>query len=331
MASATRASRRALHGILLLDKPRGLSSAAALGRAKRLFNAAKAGHTGTLDPLASGLLPLCFGEATKFATDLLDADKAYEAELQLGTTTTTGDAEGEVLETRPVAVSAAMIEPVLEKFRGPISQVPPMHSALKRDGKPLYEYARAGVTLERAARAVTILQLEQLGFTGSILRIAVACSKGTYVRTLAEDIGAALGCGAHLTALRRTRVGELRIADALTLERLEALEPVARDACLLGLDRLLANLPRVDLTAFEAGRFRHGQRLQRQGADPDGAGGTGGAGIAHPQVRVYGPEGLLGLAEQRADGVLAPTRVIAAPGAPASIGPGGPGAGHTTA
>lgn len=289
-----------VHGILLLDKPLGLSSTTALSRAKRLFNAAKAGHTGTLDPMATGLLPLCFGEATKFATDLLDADKSYEAVLQLGVTTASGDAEGAVLQVRPVTVKAADIEPVLARFRGPIAQVPPMYSALKRDGKPLYEYARAGIELERAARAIVIHRLEQVAFAGDRLTIAVDCSKGTYVRTLGEDIGAALGCGAHLVALRRTRVGALRLADAVTLDQLDAMDAAQRTASLLGMDALLSNLPRVDLDVTLAGRFMQGQRL------PWPADGTP-AGA----VRVYGPAGLLGLAELRADQVLAPTRVMA--------------------
>jgi tRNA pseudouridine55 synthase len=189
-----------VHGVLLLDKPVGLSSNDALIKAKRLLNAEKAGHTGTLDPFATGLLPLCFGEATKFAQDLLDADKTYETIVHLGVTTSTGDTEGEVIATRPVDVIPEQIDAALAQFRGPIEQVPPMHSALKRDGKPLYEYARAGITLEREARRVTIHELTLLSWQSPYLRLSVTCSKGTYIRVLGEDIGAALGCGAHLNA-----------------------------------------------------------------------------------------------------------------------------------
>ena len=213
---------RAIDGVLLLDKPSGISSAAAVGRARRVLRAEKAGHTGTLDPLASGLLPLCFGEATKFASDLLDADKSYAATIRLGIDTDSGDAEGEVIRTREVTVERPAIDRVLERFRGPIEQVPPMHSALKRDGKPLYHYARQGITVERAARAVTIRRLEATAFEGTTLAIVVDCSKGTYIRTLAEDIGGMLGCGGHLIALRRLGVGALRIADAMPLETFEA-------------------------------------------------------------------------------------------------------------
>jgi tRNA pseudouridine55 synthase len=233
-----RVPRRVLDGVLLLDKGIGLSSNDALMRAKRLFLAKKAGHTGTLDPLASGLLPLCFGEATKFSQDLLDADKTYEATMRLGIQTSTGDAEGEVLQTRPVEVSVPDVEAALERFRGPISQVPPMHSALKRDGKPLYEYARAGQVVERVAREVTIHALDLLGAALPDVTFRVTCSKGTYVRTLAEDIGAALGCGAHLIALRRTGVGALTLDRAVTLEALEAMRArcIARAGGCLAVD-----------------------------------------------------------------------------------------------
>ena len=225
-----------IHGVLLLDKSAGHSSNDALIKAKRFLNAEKAGHTGTLDPFATGLLPLCFGEATKFSQDLLEADKTYEATIHLGLRTDTGDTEGQILETLPVDVSCAQIDAVLKKFRGPIQQIPPMYSALKRDGKPLYEYARAGITLEREARAVVIHLLEVIDFTAPFLRLRVRCSKGTYIRVLGEEIGAALGCGGHLSALRRTQVGSLILRDALTLERLEQ----------LGDDERLALLDPVD-------------------------------------------------------------------------------------
>lgn len=314
-----RVPRRALDGVLLLDKGIGLSSNDALIRAKRLFLAQKAGHTGTLDPLASGLLPLCFGEATKFSQDLLEADKTYEATMRLGIRTTTGDAEGDVLETHPVEVDLVQIEAALGRFRGPISQVPPMYSALKRDGKPLYEYARAGQVVERAARAVTIHALDLLGAALPDVTFRVTCSKGTYVRTLAEDIGATLGCGAHLVALRRTGVGALTLEHAVTLEALEQMESAARDACLRPVDALLSTFPSVTLGPVETKRFLQGQRLRlaelpaEQGAQlagrPEGV---------DPRVRVYREEDgvLLGVARAE-NGVLAPERLIATAVTPA--------------
>ena len=205
-----------------------MTSNSALQAARRLYSAAKAGHTGTLDPLATGLLPLCFGEATKFSADLLDADKTYEADVRFGVVTDTGDSEGQVLETRAADVSVAALEAVLVGFRGPIRQVPPMYSALKRDGQPLYKLARQGVEVEREARDVVIHALELLTCDVDRCRLRVRCSKGTYIRTLAEDIGRVLGCGAHLTALRRTAVGDLSVVDALSLDALTALDDVAR-------------------------------------------------------------------------------------------------------
>jgi tRNA pseudouridine55 synthase len=207
----------------LLDKPEGVSSTYALGVAKRLLNAEKAGHTGTLDPFATGLLPLCFGEATKFAQDLLHADKIYEATVHLGVTTTTADTEGDIVETKSVDLTAEQIELVLQQFRGDIKQVPPMHSALKRDGKPLYEYARQGIVLEREPREITIRNIDLLAFTPLSAQIQVHCTKGTYIRTLAQDIGRALGCYGHLSALRRTQVGPFVLEDAIELEMLQAM------------------------------------------------------------------------------------------------------------
>lgn len=314
-----RVPRRALDGVLLIDKGIGLSSNDALIRAKRLFLAQKAGHTGTLDPLASGLLPLCFGEATKFSQDLLEADKTYEATMRLGIRTSTGDAEGEVLETRPVEVGMAEIEAALGRFRGPISQVPPMYSALKRDGKPLYEYARAGQVVERAARDVTIHALELLGAELPDVTFRVTCSKGTYVRTLAEDIGAALGCGAHLVALRRTGVGALTLDHAVTLEALEQMEAAARDACLRPVDALLSTFPSVALGPVETKRFLQGQRLRLAELPPElGAQLAGRLEGADPRVRVYREEDgvLLGVARAE-NGVLAPERLIATAAKPA--------------
>ena len=211
MNAPRRPPRRKVDGVILLDKPIGISSNAALQRVRRVFNAAKGGHTGTLDPLASGLLPLCFGEATKFSQTLLEADKSYEAELRLGVSTTTGDVEGQVLETRAVNVDSADFATACASFVGEIEQVPPMFSALKVAGRPLYDYARAGVTLERKSRRISIKGIEVLEFDANMARVAVDCSKGTYIRVLAEDIGALLGCGAHLVSLRRTRIARFAI------------------------------------------------------------------------------------------------------------------------
>ncbi len=317
-----RRARRARHdGVLLLDKPSGLSSNAALMRARSALGGARAGHGGTLDPLASGLLPLLFGEATKFAHGLLDADKTYLAELRLGLATTTGDAEGEIRADRRERLAGIDMQrcmAVLEGFVGEIDQVPPMHSALKRDGRPLYEYARAGQVLERPARRVRIHRIEPLGFDGERLRIRVACSKGTYVRVLAEDIGDALGCGAHLSALRRERVGALDIADAITLDELVALDERSAAARLAPMDSLLGDLPAIRLGAAEADRFGHGQRLRMPGsALPDMPAGTSTA-----RARVYGPDGLLGVARIE-DGVLAPVRLVAAAAPAPRAAPGG--------
>jgi tRNA pseudouridine55 synthase len=294
-----------VHGVLLLDKPAGLSSNDALVRAKRLLNAEKAGHTGTLDPFATGLLPLCFGEATKFAQDLLEADKTYETTVHLGLTTSTGDTEGELLATRPVEVTREQIDAVLAAFRGPIEQVPPMHSALKRDGKPLYEYARAGITLEREARRVSIHELTLLSWAAPFLRLSVTCSKGTYIRVLGEDIGAALGCGAHLNALRRTAVGNLSIAQARTLEQLADLPEPERAISLGPVDALLSGFPALALDDELARRFLHGQRLALAGMDH----------LPQPgRVRIYrqSDSRLLGTAQLAEYGVLAPERLVAA-------------------
>ena len=295
--------RRRVDGVLLLDKPQGLSSNAALQSARRLLNAAKAGHTGTLDPMASGLLPLTFGEATKFSQMLLDADKTYEAELCLGVDTDSGDAEGKVVATRPVAVDAAQLEAVLARFRGAIEQVPPMYSALKRDGKALYEYARAGIELERAPRRVTIHALELLGFDGDRVRLRVACSKGTYIRSLAMDIGAALGCGAHLTALRRTRIGRFGLDEAVGLAQLEAAADGARDALLAPVDALVAEFPAVLLGADNARALLQGRVLA--------LGSEVAAGAPGARARAFGPAGFVGLVEWQAGARLAAVRLVA--------------------
>ena len=290
---------RVVDGVLLLDKPYAMTSNAALQTARRLLNAQKAGHTGTLDPLASGLLALTFGEATKFSADLLHADKTYIAGIKLGQKTTTGDLEGDFLQNRPVRVNRADIEKALNAFRGDILQVPPMFSALKRDGKTLYDLAREGVSIEREARSVRIEKLEILEFADELLTVEVTCSKGTYIRVLAEDIGEALGCGAHLASLRRTKVGVLSLEDAVTLQALGTMSVDERLATLKPLDALMQTLPAVHLSENDRVRFCHGQRLA--------------LGLPScPRVRVYGPdEQMVGTARVNERGVLEPERLIA--------------------
>ena len=281
---------------LLLDKPVGLTSNHALQQVKRLFGVKKAGHAGTLDPLASGLLIVLFGEATKFAGPLLEDDKEYLATLKLGEKTSTGDTEGEIVQTGRVEVSAQGIDGALMRFRGEIQQVPPMHSALKRDGVPLYKLAREGKTVERAARQVRISHLEAIKLAAPYLELRVRCSKGTYIRTLAEDIGEALGTCAHLAALRRTASGRFRLEDAASLE---ALSSGARDQYLLSLPVLLQGLPRAELDAPSEARFRHGQPLKTS--------------IQKGICAVYAADGsVIGLGEAREDGALRPLRLVAA-------------------
>ena len=293
-------------GVLLLDKSAGSSSNDVLIKAKRLLNAQKAGHTGTLDPFATGLLPLCFGEATKFSQDLLDADKTYETVVHLGVTTNTGDTEGEVLQRLDIHVAREQIDAAVAKFRGEIEQVPPMYSALKRDGKPLYEYARAGVVLEREARRVVIHALDVLDYQAPFLRLRVTCSKGTYIRVLGEDIGTALGCGAHLQALRRIQVGALTLENALTLEALAEMPEPERLHRLAPVDALLSTFPPVRLPDVLAKRFMHGQRIA-----------LGKEGLPYPEyqgrTRVYAADNgrLLGTAHLMEYGILAPERLIA--------------------
>ncbi|MGZ5779713.1 MAG: tRNA pseudouridine(55) synthase TruB [Burkholderiaceae bacterium] len=298
--------RLPINGVLLLDKAAGHSSNDALVKAKRLLNAKKAGHTGTLDPFATGLLPLCFGEATKFAQDLLDADKTYETIVHLGIKTTTGDTEGEIVETREVNVTREKIDAVLARFRGKINQVPPMYSALKRDGKPLYEYARAGVTLEREARGVTIHQLEFIDYQAPFLTLRVQCSKGTYIRVLGEDIGTALECGAHLKALRRTQVGSLTLDQAVTLEVFGEIAESERAQSLAPVDALLSSFPEIVLSDELAQRFLHGQRLALGKEDISVSAIEG-------RVRVYraSDKCLLGTAQLQEFDVLAPERLVA--------------------
>lgn len=301
VADARRAQvRRPVDGVLLVDKPRGLTSNAALQVVKRLYRARKAGHAGTLDPLATGLLPILFGEATKFAFLLLDAEKTYLARVVLGSTTTTGDAEGAIVERRPVRVAAQDVDQVLARFRGEIDQVPPMYSALKHEGRPLYKFARAGQHLERKPRRVRIEALERVDMNGEVLDIQVRCSKGTYIRTLAEDIGAALGSGAHLGALRRVATAAWRIEQAFALERLEAMSEVARAACLHPPEVLLGELPRITLGAADADGFRHGRACAGQGQGP------GRYGVFDRR------DGLVGIGEVASDGQLHPRRLLRA-------------------
>ena len=286
-------------GALLLDKPVGPSSNGVLQEAKRLLGAKKAGHGGTLDPLASGLLLLLFGEATKFAGLLLDQDKEYLASVKLGEKTATGDAEGEILERKEVTVRRPDVDAVLERFRGEIEQLPPMHSALKRDGVPLYKLARQGKAVERAPRRVRILELEVVSFEPPRLDLRVRCSKGTYIRTLAEDIGTALGTGAHLSGLRRTASGGFRIEDAVSLEALRQLAPAARSDRVLPLLALVHGLPRAALDAGAEARIRNGQALEISG-------------LAEGVVAVVRADGaLIGLGRSEG-GVLRPLRLTQA-------------------
>jgi tRNA pseudouridine55 synthase len=288
-----------VHGVLLLDKPLGLSSNDALQKAKWLLRAEKAGHTGTLDPLATGVLPLCFGAATKFSQLHLEADKTYEAVAQLGVRTSTGDSEGEVIARCDVSpITPELLAQVRQRFTGAITQVPPMHSALKKDGKALYEYARAGVEVERAARDLTVFQLELALLGPTQLRMVAKVSKGTYIRTLGEDIGQALGCGAHLLSLRRIATGPFDVNECVTLAELEALGESDRQARLLPVESLLPGHIRVTLGTEDAGRFLSG--LRRRGGWRDAE-----------QIAVFGeaPPALLGTAHVKA-GELIPSRLL---------------------
>ena len=292
---------RPVDGVLLLDKPVGITSNAALQRVKRLLHAAKAGHVGTLDPLASGLLPVCLGEATKFSTGTFGADKNYDAEILLGVTTTTGDTEGEVTARRSVAVTRDQVDRVLRRFTGTIEQTPPMYSALKRDGKPLYAYARAGLTLAITPRTITIHSITLHRYAAERLQISVRCSKGTYIRVLAEDIGRVLGCGATLAGLRRAAVGAFDLTSAVTLERLEALPTEQRLACLLPVDCLLSSLPELLLEPDLARRLVNGQWGRIESPESSGC------------VRLYDlNRRFLGLGEFQPEGRLVPKRLVAA-------------------
>jgi tRNA pseudouridine55 synthase len=307
-------ARRAVDAVLLLNKPRGLTSQQAVSRAKRLFQARKAGHTGTLDPLADGLLPLGFGEATKFSQFLLDADKRYLATLRLGIVTSTGDAEGEIIREQPVTVTPAQLSAVLPGFTGALWQTPPMHAAIKVDGKPLYAYARAGETVTREPRRITINDIQLIDFIYKNVILRISCSKGTYIRVLAEDIGAALGCGAHLTALTREGAGVFDLTDAISLDALEAMAMPQRMQCLLPAETFAAGLPRLDLGAGDERRISTGQQIVSAVA-------------ATGLYRLYGTAGaFVGIGEVVA-GMLAARRLMTREPAPAGrqIGLSNPG------
>ncbi len=303
MVQQVKRKRRSVSGIIIFDKPYGFSSNGALQKVRWLLNSDKGGHTGSLDPLATGVLPLCFGEATKFSRYLLDADKVYEATMQLGVTTNTADAEGEVLETKPVNVTSADIEAALPQFRGVIQQVPPMYSALKKDGQPLYKLARAGITIDRPARTVTINRLELLSHDGDQARILVSCTKGTYIRSLVEDIGALLGCGAHVAQLRRTQAGPFDLTHAVTLEELEQAHEEggaeALDAFMIPMDSGLLHWPSVEMTENGSFFWLNGQPVRAQNSPLEG------------MVRVYNHnQEFIGVGEMDDDGMVAPKRLI---------------------
>ena len=291
--------KKNVNGVLLLDKPLGLSSNQALQKVKWLYSAAKAGHTGTLDPLATGLLPICLGEATKFAQYVTDADKTYFATIKLGTTTTTGDAEGEVLTTASVNVSPTQFSAACQQFIGEVSQMPPMYSALKHEGRALYEYAREGVDIARQSRIIHISNITVENFEADIAQITVTCSKGTYIRTLAEDIGATLGCGAHLIGLRRTETAGYLLPQAVTIEQLEAMSIEARAALLLPVDSAIESLPVVTLNADVTFYLMQGQAVWQAGKMPSG------------DMRLYDEQNnFLGLGCLQDDGKIAPKRLI---------------------
>ena len=298
-----RRPKRAVDGVLLLDKPLGVSSNGALQQARRLYQAAKGGHTGVLDPLATGLLPLCFGEATKFCVYLLEADKAYRATLQFGANTTTGDSEGEIILRRQPDFDETALRAAIQRFTGPQSQVPPMYSALKHQGRPLYEYARQGIHIARPAREITIYSIDLIEFQGDAAVLDVRCSKGTYIRTLAEDLGEALGCGAHLSGLRRTQTAGFSVDECITLPQLDALTMDERDALLRPADILVSHLPAIELAEQDVARFRQGQTLRTEAS----------YGIMQ-RLRVYAEsdaQAFLGLGEIRQDQCLHPLRLMA--------------------
>ena len=301
--SAKRRSRGdPINGMLLLDKPAGLSSNQALQQAKRLLNAQKAGHTGSLDPLATGLLPLCFGHATKISTLLLNADKCYEVEVKFGVKTDSGDCTGNVIampDTNITLPNQAQVEQILPQFRGQIEQIPPMYSALKRNGKTLYKLARQGLEVAREARPVTVYNLSIIGFQNSTVVLRVRCSKGFYIRSLAMDMGEALGCGGHVSALRRVTVGKFTIDQTVTLEQLAALASAQhRQRLLRPIDNVLDHLPQVTLSEKTAHYFCHGQSVSVLKLPKPGL------------ARIYSEHSLLGLGEVMAEGVVLPKRLF---------------------
>ena len=290
--------KRQIDGVLLLDKPIGLTSNSALQKAKRLFNAAKAGHTGTLDPFATGLLPLCLGEATKFSQFLLDADKTYLAEVKLGVRTSSGDLDGDVISTRNVKVTEREVRDALQLFVGEIDQVPPMHSALKHHGKPLYEYARQGIEIPRQARRVKVHSIALQDLHGDLCRLHVHCGKGFYVRALADELGEQLGCGAHLVGLRRLGVAGFQVEEAVTLVQLQTLEGDELDAVLRPADAMILDLPEIALDVEAEWQLTHGQPVWLPRLKVDDV------------YRIYGAKGLfLGVAHVNAEGKLAPKRL----------------------
>jgi len=288
-----------VHGIILLDKRLGVSSNRALQEVRRLFNANKAGHTGSLDPLATGLLPLCFGEATKVSAMMLDDNKRYQVVVKLGLMTDTGDSEGQVIQQKPVPeLSLDGIERCLQHFTGEIDQVPPMYSALKLNGKKLYELAREGITVERKARRITIFELKLLDRTVDTLTLDVACSKGTYIRSLAEDIGHQLGCGGTVVELRRTQAGQFKIADAVTIEQLQIMDLNQLTDCLLDVDKPLETIPKIELSSRQAILIKHGQQIDSEQKPMSG------------MVRMYSEQVFLGLGEMLLDGKLVPKKIF---------------------
>ncbi|WP_439327437.1 tRNA pseudouridine(55) synthase TruB [Lonepinella sp. BR2357] len=302
--SRPRKKGRDIHGVFLLDKPQGMSSNDILQKVKRLYQANKAGHTGALDPLATGMLPICLGEATKFSQFLLDADKRYLVTAKLGERTDTSDAEGQVVQTREVRSKTSDILTALEHFRGDLMQVPTMFSALKHQGKPLYEYARQGITVEREARPITIFELNFIGYESPYLTLEVHCSKGTYIRTLVDDLGEHLGCGAHVTMLRRTAVADYPAEKMLTWEQLQTLaeqqDLAILDSHLLSVDSAVSKLPMLTLTAEQTRAVGFGQRVKFENSQQ-----------LYGQVRLFSDKNLfLGVAEINADNVIRPSRMV---------------------
>jgi tRNA pseudouridine55 synthase len=291
--------KREIDGVFLLDKPLGFSSNQALKKIQWLFNAKKAGHTGTLDPMATGLLPICLGEATKFSHRLLDAHKSYIATIQLGITTSTGDQEGEVISEKEVVLNEAQLKDTLKKFIGDTTQIPPMYSALKFEGRPLYEYAREGIEIERKSRQIKIFDIKLINIEKSIITIEVLCSKGTYIRTLAEDIGQTMGCGAHLKGLERTQTGNFQLSEALSIEALEAMPMASREKALMPIDVLLEELSSIKLNMAELDAIKKGQSIDFNSKNDK-------------EVRLYSPSGqFVGVGQPDLKGHLFPKRLIA--------------------